>query len=136
MKNNLQISLITILVSMIFLYFPSVVKADDLCLGRGYTLGFFNGVWNTPTQASDGLAALRSLIGNVYNDETIQYEVFYNHTGSTENGSSLQDIAEVFEQRAAEIDSSGELGKRWEFFWECLTGNIPFTNKILEIIPS
>ena len=136
MKNNFHISLITIFISIFSLYVTTVVKADNLCLPSGYTFGFFNGVWNTPTQASDSLAALRSLIGNVYNDEPIQYEVFYNHTGSTVDGSSLQDIAEVFEQRAAEIDSSGELGKRWEFFWECLTSNRPFTNKILEIIPT
>jgi len=110
--------------------------AENLCLASGYTIGFFNGVWNTPVQAADGLASLRDLNGDTFNDEPIQYEGFYNHTGSTAGGTGLQDIAEVFEQRAAEIDASGELGKRWEFFWETLAGKKPFTDKLIELFPS
>lgn len=123
-------------VVLLALCLPTVAASTDLCVATGYTFGFFNGVWNTPAQAADGLAALRSLVGNTYNSEPVQYEAFYNHTGSTAGGTGLQDIAEVFEQRALEIDSSGELGKRWEFFWESLSGNKSFTDKLLDLFPS
>jgi len=62
------------------------------------------------------LNALKSLIGTTYNTESVQYEVFYNHSGSTVAATGLQDVAETFIQRAAEIDASGELGRRFEFF--------------------
>lgn len=114
----------------------SATATNDPCIASGYTLGFFNGVWNTPLQAADGIAALRALRGTTLNGEPIQYEVFYNHTGSTAGGSGMQDIAEVFEQRAVEIDSSGELGKRWEFFWENLNGEKNFTQKIIDLFPN
>lgn len=116
--------------------FASVAFAENLCIAKGYTMGFFNGVWNSPVQAADGMAALRDLKGNTFNNEPVQYESFYNHTGSTAGGTGLQDIAEVFEQRAAEIDSSGELGKRWEFFWESLSGEKTLTKKLIDLFPS
>ena len=109
---------------------------NDLCLATGYTLGFFNGVWNSPAQAGDGLAALRDLKGATFNNEPIQYEAFYNHTGTSAGGTGLQDLAEVFEQRALEIDSTGELGKRWEFFWESLSGDKTYLQKIVDIFPN
>lgn len=108
----------------------------DLCTAQGYSVGFFNGIWNTPDQAAEGLAALRVLNGATLNSEPIQYEVFYNQTGSTEGATGMQDIAEVFIQRAAEIDSTGELGKRWEYFWESFTGNKTLTDKVAAIFPS
>lgn len=52
-------------------------------------------------------------------------------------GNRLQDVAEVFIQRALEIDSSGELGKRFEYFWESLgSGEKSFTDKILGLFPN
>lgn len=45
-------------------------------------IGFFNGVWNTTEQAEDGKTALESLIGPTYDGMEIQYESFYNQTGS------------------------------------------------------
>lgn len=110
--------------------------ANDLCTAQGYSVGFFNGVWNTPDQAAEGLAALRVLNGATLNGEPIQYEVFYNQTGSTAGATGMQDIAEVFIQRAAEIDSTGELGKRWEYFWESFTGERTLTDKIAALFPN
>ena len=63
-----------------------------------------------------GEATLQALYGSTYNGEPLVGEVFYNHSGGW-----AQDFAETFIQRAQEIDSSGELGKRFEFLWETIT---------------
>lgn len=110
--------------------------AVNLCVGKGITVGFFNGVWNTQLQAGQGLAELRRLVGEDYQGEPIQYEVFYNQTGSENSASMAQDIAEVFIQRSVEIDSSGELGKRWEYAWEIATGSQSLWDKLLNLFPA
>lgn len=49
----------------------------------------------------------------------------------------LQDLAETFIQRSAEIDKSGVMGKRFEYFWEFLGSSQPtFLDKIKEIFPN
>lgn len=85
-------------------------------------MGFFNGVWNDETMAHSGLRALRSAVdrGHGVGGEPIRYELFYNRTGSQVGASSLQDLAEVFIQRSREIDTSGELERRWYLFWEAV----------------
>jgi hypothetical protein len=112
--------------------------ASNICISKGYTMGFFNGVWNTAQAANDGSRALRRLRSNpdTYRNEPVSYEVFYNHTGSTVGASPLQDLAETFEQRAVEIDRSGELAKRWEFFWENLNGGNTLTAGLTKLFPS
>lgn len=98
---------------------------------KSYTVGFFNGVWNTRQQASDGKRELQDLIGTTYNNEPVKYANFYNHTGSSVGATALQDIAETFIQRSAEIDASGELGRRFEYFWEFIGSSKPtFIDKI------
>jgi hypothetical protein len=97
----------------------------------GYTVGFFNGVWNTELQAIDGRNALQAAFreasgrtDDTYNHEDVSYQLFYNHTGSTVGSSGLQDIAEVFEQRAKELDPSGDLlNNHFYLFWEPFNGN-------------
>lgn len=96
---------------------------EAACLPGGYTVGFFNGVWNTQLQALNGLYALRTLESNRYKNEPVDYELFYNHTGSTVGASGLQDIAEVFMQRTQEVDDSGKLAKHWYLLWETLSGD-------------
>lgn len=104
---------------------------------KSYTLGFFNGVWNTKDQADTGRDKLRVLIGETYNNEPVKYENFYNHTGSTVGSNGLQDLAETFIQRSAEIDKSGVMGKRFEYFWEFLGSSKPtFLDKITGIFPN
>ncbi len=83
-------------------------------------VGFFNGVWNTDKQASDGLQALEELIGPTYQGTDLRYENFYNQTGTVNGNTALQDIAEVFIQRSKELD--GVLNNRWEHYWELLAG--------------
>lgn len=111
---------------------------SNICASKGYTVGFFNGVWNTPQAANDGSDILRHLGSNpgTYRNEPVYHEVFYNHTGSTVGASPLQDLAETFEQRAAEIDHSGELAKRWEFFWEILSGQDSLAGRLIGLFPS
>lgn len=130
MSKKFKLGLLALLLS-------APLGAKDLCVGTGYTFGFFNGVWNTQEQASKGMMLLSRLYGQTYNGEPIQYEAFYNHTGSSAGATSAQDLAEVFIQRADEIDASGELGKRWEYFWENLYGeNRTLTDQIVELLPS
>ena len=110
----------------------------------GYTVGFFNGVWNTQLEAMDGRnalqAAFREASGNAddtYNHEDVSYELFYNHTGSTVGASKLQDVAEVFIQRANELDPSGAFSANgFYLFWESLNGQSTFTNVVFAGIPS
>ncbi|WP_245587299.1 hypothetical protein [Comamonas composti] len=105
--------------------------ADSLCASRGYTVGFFNGVWNTLAQAIDGRMALQALVGDSYNNEPIEYDNFYNTTGSSNDATLFQDVAEVFIQRAYEFDASGELGRRFEYLWETSTdSSLPFLSRI------
>ena len=100
-------------------------------------LGFFNGVWNTEQQADKGLKALSQLVGDTYNNEPINYTTFYNHTAPGYDVFGLQDVAETFIQRAAEIDASGEFGKRFEYFWEFMGSSEPtFIDKIKGIFPN
>lgn len=104
---------------------PSTAQAQasesNICAIRGYTVGFFNGVWNTLPQAIDGRLALQELMGDEYNSEPVEYENFYNNTGNTAGGTMAQDIAEVFIQRANEFDDSGEFARRFEYIWEAST---------------
>jgi len=97
---------------------PAHAAESSLCETRGYTVGFFNGVWNTTRKAYDGRVFLENLLGSVYNGEPVEYENFYNTTGEENGATMAQDIAEVFIQRADEIDSSGELARRFEYLWD------------------
>ena len=105
-----------------------------ICRPAGYTVGFFNGVWNTEKQAEDSQDQLEKLVretyGYTYQGEPIRFELFYNTT----NG--LLDVMEVFMQRSAEIDASGELGKRFEYLWGTLTGNASFLEKVKGFFPN
>lgn len=68
---------------------------------KSYTVGVFNGVWNTEYEANAGREKLKILIATTYNSEPVNYESFYNHTGSSVGATALQDIAETFIQRSA-----------------------------------
>lgn len=117
-----------LLVFLVALFIQTPIYAS---CSKSYTLGFFNGVWNTQDQATSGRDELRTLIRDTYNNEPVKYEVFYNHTGSTVGSNGLQDLAETFIQRSAEIDASGELGRRFEYFWEFIGSSEPtFIDKI------
>lgn len=109
------------------------LSTSALCSPPGYTVGFFNGVWNTYTEdeALAGMNALRVLIGDIHNNAPVEYETFYNTTGSTAGATGAQDVAEVFIQRSNEFDTSGELSKRFEYFWEAASdGDKPFFSRL------
>lgn len=111
-----------VLIFLVALFIQTPIYAS---CSKSYTLGFFNGVWNTDHQADFGLKKLKDLIGPTYNSEPVKYKAFYNHTGSSVGATALQDLAETFIQRSAEIDASGELGKRFEYFWEFIGSSKP-----------
>jgi len=98
--------------------FPAHAANENICAARGYTVGFFNGVWNTLPQAIDGRMALQELLDEEYNGEPVEFENFYNTTGASNDATMAQDIAEVFMQRANEFDASGELAQRFEYLWD------------------
>ena len=93
------------------------------CYTMAHLLGFFNGVWNTKKEAERSLEVMKqqSFLGLDWRGAPIRYELFYNQScKSVAGGSCLQDVAEVFRQRSAEID--GLLDRRWEYFWEQVSG--------------
>jgi hypothetical protein len=130
-KPIIRLSTILYLVFFLQLLVLAAPVTTDLCTSKGYTVAYFNGIRTTPDGALDDLAALRDLKGTTLNEEPIQYESFYNQTGGF-----WQDAAEVFEQRAQEIDNSGLLGKRWEYFWEGFGSDNFFSSKIIEVVPN
>lgn len=93
------------------------------CHTMVHLLGFFNGVWNTKNEAEQSLEVMKqqSFLGPERRGAPIRYELFYNQSCKrSANDSCLQDVAEVFRQRSAEIDDL--LDRRWEYFWEQVTG--------------
>jgi len=81
---------------------------------KGFVVGYFNGVGNTPDQSSDSLRQLTLNIGSTYKNEPVAYEVFYNPTEGF-----LSDVAEAFAQKQRETP---EIKDRWELMWEALAG--------------
>jgi hypothetical protein len=127
---------LAVLLSLVSCLVTPAARADTSgapCV-LGYTVGFFNGVWNTEADAMDGLQALEAAtqeaIGSTdgtYNHEDIGYQLFYNHTGTTVGATSLQDIAEVFIQRANELDSTGYFAQNGlSLFWESFTNSVVY----------
>ena len=110
----------------------------SLCVASGYVLGFFNGVFNDTTEAAEGMETLSVLIGDTYKGERINSELFYNTSGKLADRSTvtrLEDVAEVFSQRANELD--GILANRWEYFWELLRGGqTPLFDRLVEAVPA
>ncbi len=124
-----------ILIAIVALFIQ--VPTQAATCNKSYTLGFFNGVWNTFGEASEGASKLKDIIGPTYNNEPVKYESFYNHTAPGYDVLGLQDVAETFIQRANEIDKSGQMGKRFEYFWEFLGSSEPtFLDKLAGFLPN
>jgi hypothetical protein len=88
-----------------------------------HLFGFFNGVWNTRREAEDSFEEMKKqdFLGPTYREAPVRYELFYNQSCKrSDDDVCLQDLAEVFRQRSAELD--GLLARRWEYFWEQVTG--------------
>jgi len=81
-------------VVFVFVQMPVHAQADR-CSKTGYTVGFFNGVWNTILTATDSTQLVAGVIGEKYEEEPIEYRVFHNETGSENDSTMGQDVAEV-----------------------------------------
>lgn len=93
------------------------------CYTMAYLVGFFNGVWNTRREAERSLEVLKQqdFIGPAWHDAPVRYELFYNQSCKrSADDLCLQDLAEVFRQRSADLD--GLVARRWEYFWEQVSG--------------
>ena len=93
--------------SMLALSSPVEVQAQSssICAPSGYYLAFFNGVFNTLGEASEGYERLHLLVGDSLRGEPISGSVLYNSSGKVRPGvTRLEDLAEVFIQRSAELD--------------------------------
>lgn len=119
---------------------PADAWAAGLCAAHTHTLAFFNGVWNTPDTAAHGarelLAALEQTL-RTHPDHggfSIGAEVFYNASGLQRGArGGIEDLVEVFEQRAAELDEA--LRRRWELFWEIVDGRLVGWRRIAAVLP-
>jgi hypothetical protein len=114
---------------------PALAAIHIPCKAPGYKLVFFNGAWTTRRNAEDDLNALAAALPAQYNGHVISPELFYNHTGcDTQGATCLQDLAEVFIQRAQDIDSTGSIASHFELFWEAVgDGSASLTQKIVQI---
>lgn len=116
---------------------PVSAHAQATSCPLGYTVAFFNGVGNTYGDAVTSMHATQAAIResqnttyDVYDSEDVAYEVMYNTTAAQSanafnpvNTTILQDIAEVFVQRARELDPSGTVGNNFFYmFWEWMDG--------------
>ena len=107
---------------------------QDICKPSGYTVGFFNGVWNTHADAELGMATIAESLGDEHNDESIRYALFYNKTGSANRASAAEDILETFAQRSREFEKSGIIADKIEYLWEMLfSDERPMMDKLSEI---
>ncbi len=111
--------------------------AVDLCVPTKHTVGFFNGIWNSYDDATYGLNGLVELVPPLYGGRLIPKEVFYNQTGCDKpDRTCLEDIAEVFMQRAQEIDPTGTLGARMDIFDESMDlSEKTITNQVIQDYP-
>jgi hypothetical protein len=116
---------------------PTRAAAQTAVCPLGYTVVYYNGVGNSYPDAVVGMHATQAAIheaeltGNdVVDSEDVDYQVAYNTTASQGGGfinhvfhpvdtTILQDIAEVFVQRANDLDPSGKMGNDFFYmFWE------------------
>lgn len=122
--------------------------SDDLALTRGeqalaveapsfattcknvrVSLGYFNGVLTSYSQAEIDLVYLEQLYGaSNSSGEQIEYEVYYNYTRG------FEDFVETFDQRLNEQEPM--LKGRFELFYESLEGGGQYSDEILGVISS
>lgn len=139
---------LTIASSVFSSWTQAAQSATSLCVPSGYTVGFFNGVWNSLPEAilsAEELSLLITPLGGtentdgsssgVWSGEQVGIEVFYNTTGKVSGTGaaatasiSWQDVAEVFNQRSTE--AGGALQNRFEYFWDALSNSTGFWDAV------
>lgn len=107
------------------------------CYGMAYLVGLFNGVWNTRKDAEASLDVIKAdnFVGQQYRGAPVKHQLFYNQSGCNRSSvACLEDVAEVFIQRSAELDQL--LERRWEFFWEQVTGQADTSQSFASLLRS
>ena len=131
-----SLGLLLLLVGLLACAAPSWGQSLNEC--GGYYVAYFNGVRTTFFNAVVGAKRLRELVAEDSTftrcrptgcvTEPVINGVFYNPSGGY-----LTDLKEVFQQRASEINRSGELQRRLEYFWEVIAGggrHLSFTDRL------
>ena len=131
-----SLGLLLLLVGLLACAAPSWGQSLNEC--GGYYVAYFNGVRTTFFNAVVGAKRLRELVAEDSTftrcrptgcvTEPVINGVFYNPSGGY-----LTDLKEVFQQRASEINRSGELERRLEYFWEVIAGggrHLSFTDRL------
>jgi hypothetical protein len=96
---------------------------SNACHSSGYVIAFFNGVKNTKEKADESTGILKSIYGDSYNGEPIEYKTFYNPTADF-----LRDLAEAFKQKEEETPA---IRGRWELMWELVNGGTEIATKLI-----
>jgi hypothetical protein len=101
-------------------------------------IGFFNGVANSKKEAEKSLDKLIDEFPPNNPAKPIKHDLFYNDSACNDGllgqVSCLEDFAETFNQRTAEL--GGVLDKRWEIFWEVLAGRHQATGSLTDSLLS
>ncbi len=92
------------------------------CAINKSSIAFLNGISTTQHGANDALWKIKEEFGDNYKTTPLKYDLLHNQTycGGHSGLSCLADLAEVFEQRQADLGAS--LRNRWEIFWDTLSG--------------
>lgn len=99
-------------------------QADSPFCKPGYTVGFFNGVFNTSKDAERSLDRLRVIAGATWKGQPVSYKLMYNHSGMSPERpgvTRMEDLAEVILQK--NVDLHIVLIGRLELFWQALRGD-------------
>jgi hypothetical protein len=115
----------------------SAPGSHPVCYGAAYLVGLFNGVWSSEAAGQNGVGAMKSesFLGVRHRGAPIRYRLFYNQTGCSSGGMAcLEDLTETFIQRSAELDAV--LARRWELFWEQVTGSATATHSFTGLLSS
>ena len=137
MRRSVASTGVAIFLATLALLAPLRLVAQTASCPLGYTVLFFNGVGNTYPVAVASMHATQAAIResrntsfDVFDAEDVQYDVAYNTTASQTaslfdpiNTTILQDIAEVFVQRAKDLEPGGAVGNNFFYmFWEWVDG--------------
>lgn len=120
--NNMKTTLLSTVVAGLLSVTTAIAATNDdreLCIPGGYVIGFYNGVYNTQSEARLGLLALqRATVGNLHRDEDVSYELFY-----SQSAASLEDAIGSYQQQVNGAIANGMdpvIDGRLENFWELI----------------